>query len=139
MSIEVATINGVTRIAIARPQKKNAITVAMYQAMADAIAAAHDDATVRAILIHGTPEVFTAGNDLEDFMKNPPSGMDAPVFRFMQALGFAEKPVVAAVNGAAVGIGTTMLMHCDLATVRTTRCSRCPSCRWGCAASSRPA
>lgn len=115
MSIEVATINGVTRIAIARPQKKNAITVAMYQAMADAIAAAHDDATVRAILIHGTPEVFTAGNDLEDFMKNPPSGMDAPVFRFMQALGFAEKPVVAAVNGAAVGIGTTMLMHCDLA------------------------
>jgi len=114
VSIEVATANGVARIAIARPQKKNAITVAMYQAMADAIGAAHDDATVRAILIHGAPDVFTAGNDLEDFMKNPPSGMDAPVFQFMQVLGFAEKPVVAAVNGAAVGIGTTMLMHCDL-------------------------
>ena len=114
MSIEVRTENGVARIAIARPEKKNALTVAMYQALADAIGAAHDEGTVRAILIHGEKDVFTAGNDLEDFMKNPPAGMDAPVFRFMQALGLAEKPVVAAVNGAAVGIGTTMLMHCDL-------------------------
>ena len=114
MSIKVETINGVARIGIVRPEKKNAITVAMYQAMADAIGAAHDDDAVRAILFHGDPALFTAGNDLEDFMKNPPSGMDAPVFRFIQALGLAEKPVVAAVNGAAVGIGTTMLMHCDL-------------------------
>lgn len=114
MSIAVQTINGVARIAIARPEKKNAITVAMYQAMADAIGAAHEDGTVRAILIHGEPDIFTAGNDLEDFLKNPPAGMDAPVFQFMQMLGLAEKPVVAAVNGAAVGIGTTMLMHCDL-------------------------
>ncbi len=114
MSIAVQTINGVARIAIARPEKKNAITVAMYQAMADAIGAAHDDGAVRAILIHGEPDIFTAGNDLEDFMKNPPAGMDAPVFQFMQTLGLAEKPVVAAVNGAAVGIGTTLLMHCDL-------------------------
>ena len=114
MTIQTETVNGVARIIIARPEKKNAITAAMYQAMADAIAAAHDDGAVRALLIHGQKEIFTAGNDLEDFMKNPPSGMDAPVFRFMQALGYAEKPVVAAVNGAAVGIGTTMLMHCDL-------------------------
>jgi enoyl-CoA hydratase/carnithine racemase len=114
VSIAVKTINGVARIAIARPEKKNAITVAMYQAMADAIGAAHDDGAVRAILIHGEPDIFTAGNDLEDFMKNPPAGMDAPVFQFMQMLGLAEKPVVAAVNGAAVGIGTTLLMHCDL-------------------------
>jgi enoyl-CoA hydratase/carnithine racemase len=114
VSIAVKTINGVARIAIARPEKKNAITVAMYQAMADAIGAAHDDDAVRAILIHGEPDIFTAGNDLEDFLKNPPAGMDAPVFQFMQMLGLAEKPVVAAVNGAAVGIGTTMLMHCDL-------------------------
>jgi len=114
VSIEVSTSNGVARIGIARPEKKNAITVAMYQSMADAIGAAHDDGTVRAILIHGEKDVFTAGNDLEDFMKNPPAGMDAPVFQFMQALGLSEKPVVAAVNGAAVGIGTTMLMHCDL-------------------------
>jgi enoyl-CoA hydratase/carnithine racemase len=114
VSIAVKTINGVARIAITRPEKKNAITVAMYQAMADAIGAAHDDGAVRAILIHGEPDIFTAGNDLEDFLKNPPAGMDAPVFQFMQMLGLAEKPVVAAVNGAAVGIGTTMLMHCDL-------------------------
>jgi enoyl-CoA hydratase/carnithine racemase len=115
MSIKTATADGVARIEIARPEKKNAITVAMYQQMADAIAAAHDDATVRAIVIHGQPDIFTAGNDLEDFMKNPPTGMDAPVFQFMLALGMAEKPVVAAVNGAAVGIGTTLLAHCDLA------------------------
>jgi enoyl-CoA hydratase/carnithine racemase len=114
MSIRTATANGVARIEIARPEKKNAITAAMYQAMADAIAAANDDGAVRALLIHGQKDIFTAGNDLEDFMRNPPSGMDAPVFRFMQALGYCEKPVVAAVNGAAVGIGTTMLMHCDL-------------------------
>ncbi len=114
MSIITATINGVARIEIARPEKKNAITAAMYQTMADAIGSAHDDAAVRAILICGQPDVFTAGNDLQDFAKNPPADMDAPVFKFMQALGYAEKPVVAAVNGAAVGIGTTMLMHCDL-------------------------
>jgi enoyl-CoA hydratase/carnithine racemase len=114
MSIRTETINGIARIEIARPEKKNAITTSMYQAMADAIASAHDDGAVRAILIHGQKEIFTAGNDLEDFMKNPPAGMDAPVFQFMQALGYSEKPVVAAVNGAAVGIGTTMLMHCDL-------------------------
>jgi enoyl-CoA hydratase/carnithine racemase len=114
MTIRCETKNGVARIEIARPEKKNAITTAMYQAMTDAIAAAHDEGAVRAILIHGAKEIFTAGNDLEDFLNNPPAGMDAPVFRFMQALGYAEKPVVAAVNGAAVGIGTTMLMHCDL-------------------------
>ena len=115
MSIQTHTADGVARIEIARPEKKNAITVAMYQAIADAIAAAHDDPAVRAIVIHGQPTIFTAGNDLEDFAKNPPAGPDAPVFQFMMALGLAEKPVIAAVNGAAVGIGTTLLLHCDLA------------------------
>lgn len=114
MSIRTETADGVARIEIARPEKKNAITMAMYRQMADAVAAAHDDGGVRAILIHGQPDIFTAGNDLEDFMKHPAQDMDAPVFRFIQALGHAEKPVVAAVNGAAVGIGTTMLLHCDL-------------------------
>ena len=114
MTIRTETINGVARIEIARPEKKNALTVAMYQAMADAIAAANDDGQVRSLLIHGQKDIFTAGNDLEDFMKNPPAGLDAPVFQFMQALGYCEKPVVVAVNGAAVGIGTTMLMHSDL-------------------------
>ena len=114
MSIRTATLNGVATIEIARPEKKNALTAAMYQSMADALAAAHDDSSVRVILICGQKDIFTAGNDLEDFMKNPPEAMNAPVFQFMQALGYAEKPVIAAVNGAAVGIGTTMLMHCDL-------------------------
>jgi enoyl-CoA hydratase/carnithine racemase len=115
MTIRTHTADGVATIEIARPDKKNALTVAMYQQMADAIGAAHDDATVRAILIHGQPDIFTAGNDLEDFMKNPPADEKAPVFQFMAALGYAEKPVIAAVNGAAVGIGTTMLLHCDFA------------------------
>jgi enoyl-CoA hydratase/carnithine racemase len=116
MTIRTETADGVARIEIARPGKKNALTVAMYTQMTEAIAAAHADSTVRALLIHGQPDIFTAGNDLEDFINAPPrDGMDAPVFRFMQALAAAEKPVIAAVNGAAVGIGTTMLMHCDLA------------------------
>lgn len=114
MSVIGNKTNGVARIEIARPEKKNAITAAMYQSMADALTSAHKDSAVRAILIYGQRDIFTAGNDLEDFMKNPPADMNAPVFQFMQALGYAEKPVVAAVNGAAVGIGTTMLMHCDL-------------------------
>lgn len=115
MTIRTELNDGIARIEIARPEKKNAITVAMYTQLAEALAAADADPTVRAILIHGQPDIFTAGNDLEDFLKNPPrDGMNAPVFRFMQALGGAQRPVIAAVNGAAVGIGTTMLMHCDL-------------------------
>jgi enoyl-CoA hydratase/carnithine racemase len=114
--IKTETADGVARIEIARPEKKNAITVAMYQQLADAIAAAHEDASVRALVIHGQPDVFTAGNDLEDFMRHASreAGMDAPAFKFMRALVDADKPVIAAVNGAAVGIGTTLLMHCDL-------------------------
>lgn len=115
--IRTATINNVATIEIARPEKKNALTMAMYQAMADALRAANADATVRAVLITGQPGIFTSGNDLEDFMQRPPQGADSPVSQFMQALLGCEKPVVAAVTGAAVGIGTTMLLHCDLVYV----------------------
>jgi enoyl-CoA hydratase/carnithine racemase len=116
MNIKTETANGIALVEIARPEKKNAITVAMYQQLADAIAAADADPQVRAIVIHGQPDIFTAGNDLEDFLAQTTrdQGMDAPVFQFMRALSGSEKPVVAAVNGPAVGIGTTMLMHCDL-------------------------
>ncbi|MEK8045338.1 MAG: enoyl-CoA hydratase [Burkholderiales bacterium PBB6] len=117
MSIKTATLNGVATIEIARPEKKNALTQVMYQAMADAIVAADADPAVRAVLITGQPGIFTSGNDLEDFMQRPPQGMDSPVFRFMAALEACEKPVVAAVTGAAVGIGTTLLLHCDLVYV----------------------
>jgi enoyl-CoA hydratase/carnithine racemase len=117
MSIKTAVLNGVFTIEIARPEKKNAITIDMYQAMADGLKAAQADGAVRAVLITGQPGIFTSGNDLEDFMKRPPSGQDSPVFQFMQALNGCEKPVVAAVTGAAIGIGTTMLLHCDLVYV----------------------
>jgi enoyl-CoA hydratase/carnithine racemase len=115
--IRCATHNGVATIEIARPQKKNALTAAMYQAMADAVLDAQLDAAVRALLITGQPGIFTSGNDLEDFMQRPPAGPDSPVVRFMKALTECDKPVVAAVTGGAVGIGTTMLLHCDLVYV----------------------
>ncbi len=121
MSIKTATLNGVATIEIARPEKKNALTVAMYQAMTDALVAARQDAAVRAVLITGQPGIFTSGNDIEDFMKRAPGqgsdAMDSPVFRFMRALLDCDKPVVAAVTGAAIGIGTTMLLHCDFVYV----------------------
>ena len=121
MSIKTATLNGVATIEIARPEKKNALTVAMYQAMTDALKAARADAAVRAVLITGQPGVFTSGNDIEDFMTRAPGqgsdAMDSPVFQFMRALLECDKPVVAAVTGAAIGIGTTMLLHCDFVYV----------------------
>lgn len=112
--IIVSRDEAVLTVAFNRVAKKNAITVAMYQAMADGLAEAAADPAVRAILLRGDETVFCAGNDLADFMKNPPSGQDAPVFQFLRGIANARKPIVAAVAGAAVGIGTTMLLHCDL-------------------------
>lgn len=115
MDILTNKANGILTIEFNRPEKKNAITSAMYQMMADAIKDAEGDAAVRAIVIQGKPEVFTAGNDLDDFLKNSSAEVgDRPVAQFMRALSGATKPVVAAVAGNAVGIGTTLLMHCDL-------------------------
>ncbi len=118
MSIRTATLNGVATIEMARPEKKNALTVEMYQAMADAVNAAAEDAKVRALLITGQPGIFTSGNDLQDFLNRPRPDIDAsPTFAFMRALIGCDKPVVAAVTGAAIGIGVTMLLHCDLVYV----------------------
>jgi enoyl-CoA hydratase/carnithine racemase len=117
MNIRTGVLNGVATIEIARPEKKNAITAAMYEAMAEAIIVAGDDAAVRALLVTGQPGVFTSGNDIEDFLQRPPRDEDAPVFQFMRALIDCEKPVVVAVTGAAIGIGTTLLMHADLVYV----------------------
>ena len=118
MDILTQIEQGVLTITFNRPEKKNAITQAMYQAMADALRAAEQDNAVRAIILTGQPGIFTAGNDLEDFMKNAasianPSAVP-PVYQFMRALNECGKPVIAAVSGAAVGIGTTLLLHCDL-------------------------
>ncbi|MEY4753158.1 MAG: hypothetical protein RJA44_833 [Pseudomonadota bacterium] len=117
MHIKTATIRGVATIEIARPEKKNALTMAMYSAMAEALRAAQADDTVRAVLLSGQPGIYTSGNDLEDFLQSPPRGPESPVFQFMQALLDCDKPVVAAVTGAAIGIGTTMLLHCDFVYV----------------------
>lgn len=115
MDLITTKASAILTIEFNRPEKKNAITAAMYQQMADAITEADKDTATRVILITGKPEVFTAGNDLEDFMKNSSQlGSTSPVSQFMHALSTANKPVIAAVAGNAVGIGTTMLMHCDM-------------------------
>jgi len=117
MSIKTAVVEGVATIEIARPEKKNAITQAMYASMAAALVAAREDNAVRAVLLTGQPGIFTSGNDIDDFMQRPPSTTESPAFAFMQALMGCDKPVIAAVTGAAIGIGTTMLLHCDLVYV----------------------
>jgi len=117
MSILTTISAGILTLEFNRLERKNAITGAMYQALADALRGAEADSAVRAILITGKPEIFTAGNDLDDFLNNASVGAmteQRPVFQFMTALQDCTKPVVAAVAGAAVGIGTTLLMHCDL-------------------------
>ena len=111
--ILTSTKDRIARIELDRADKKNAITAGMYQAMADALRAAEADPQVRVVLIHGKPDCFTAGNDLKDFLERPPSGDGSPVFQFLECISTAAKPLVAAVAGPAVGIGTTMLLHCD--------------------------
>ena len=107
---------GQLSITLSRPKQRNAITVAMYAALADAVESAAGDPAVRVITIEGEGDDFTAGNDLYDFLKEMPSPgtTDIPVWRFLRALVNNQVPLVAAVHGNAVGIGTTMLFHCDL-------------------------
>lgn len=105
---------GVLTLTFNRVERKNSIHVAMYDALATAIEGAATDDAVRVVLIQGHETVFSAGNDLDDFLKNTPAGTDSPVFRFLRAIATLPKPLVAAVCGPAVGVGTTMLFHCDL-------------------------
>jgi len=104
----------VMTITFNRVDKKNSFTAAMYAGMADALARAQADDSVRVVVIQGHESVFSAGNDIADFLKAPPVSPDVPVFRFLRAISTFTKPIVAAVCGPAVGIGTTMLFHCDL-------------------------
>ena len=105
---------GVMTLTFNRVDKKNSITSKMYGELADALAAAEGDAAVRCVLIQGDPTIFSAGNDIGDFLNAPPASQDSPVFRFLRGIATFPKPIVAAVCGPAVGIGTTMLFHCDL-------------------------
>ena len=113
---------GVFTIRINRIDKKNALTTEMYGVMADAIERSGNDDAVRVLLFTGSGGVYTAGNDVVDFLQNPPSGPQSPVYRFINGLLTTDVPVVAAVDGFAVGIGTTMLLHCEqvFATARAT-------------------
>ena len=113
--IRVEEDGAVLAITLARPERRNAITVAMYGALADAIEQAAGDPSVRVIIVRGDGQDFAAGNDLADFMDAVPrDGGEIPVWRFLRALATCETPIVAAVHGNCVGIGTTMLLHCDL-------------------------
>lgn len=131
MDILTGKSQGILTIEFNRPDKKNAITSAMYQALADAIQDGEQDQAVRVILITGKGDVFTAGNDLDDFIADPPSYPGSPVFHFMHQLSHAGKAVVAAVNGAAIGIGTTMLLHCDIVYAADTARFALPFTRLG--------
>jgi enoyl-CoA hydratase/carnithine racemase len=102
-------------IAINRPEKKNALTAEMYDALASAVESAEADPAVRVMLLHASGDSFTAGNDLFDFLQKPWSGQPMPpAVRFIYSVAHAKKPIVAAVQGLAVGVGVTILLHCDL-------------------------
>jgi len=104
----------VVTITISRPKKKNALTLDMYTKLTEFINDACSSSEVKIIRLKGSEDSFTSGNDLNDFLNNPPNDENSPVFQFMKSLSSAEKPVVAEVNGLAIGIGTTLLLHCDL-------------------------
>ena len=110
---KIEQTGAVLEIRVNRPKKKNALTVAMYSAMVEALERAAEEPSVRAVVFTAEGETFTAGNDVVDFMNGLGEG-EPPVLRFIRLLAKYEKPLVAAVNGPAVGIGTTMLLHCDL-------------------------
>lgn len=114
--IKIEITDNVMTLTLQRPEKKNALTGAMYDALSDALMKAETDASVRAILFEGAGESFTAGNDLADFASQArgESSVDSPAHRFIEIISKASKPLVAAVQGNAVGVGTTMLLHCDL-------------------------
>ena len=105
---------GVLTLTIDRVDKKNSLIPSMYATLAGALTAAATNPEVRVVVFAGHERIFSAGNDIADFLNNPPVGQDAPVFQFLHALAAFPKPAIAAVCGAAVGIGTTMLFHCDL-------------------------
>ncbi|MBV9078869.1 MAG: enoyl-CoA hydratase/isomerase family protein [Methylobacteriaceae bacterium] len=111
--VEIVRDGARLEIHLNRPDKKNALTGAMYAAVAEGLASAEREPGVLAVILAGRGQAFCAGNDLADFMANPPSGDDSPVARFLRAISTATKAVVAAVQGPAVGVGATMLLHCD--------------------------
>lgn len=117
MSIKRQLQGSLLTLSFNRPERKNALTQAMYQQLAEYLEEAERAPQVKVVLLTGDVQCFTSGNDLQDFLEHPPTGLDSPTYRFMCALLALSKPVVAAVAGPAVGIGTTLLLHCDLVYV----------------------
>ena len=113
-NVVVSQADGVLEIRLDRPEKKNALTRAMYDAMADAFERADTDPTIRVALLTGTGDSFTSGNDIADFQARASAGARGAASRFLPTISSMQKPLIAAVNGAAIGVGTTLLMHCDL-------------------------
>src|SRR5689334_5418143 len=124
--LHISSNAGIMTIRFNRPDKKNAFTVEMYEAMTAALVEAERDERVRVVLFSAAGDVFTAGNDLGDFLTRPPIDETSSVFRFLDALTGASLPLVTAVNGLAVGIGMTMLLHCDLVYASERRRSCAP-------------
>lgn len=117
--VDVTVNDGIQLIRINRADKKNALTQDMYAVLADSLNNAEENSDIRVTVITGVADSFTSGNDLKDFLQNPAQGEDRPVVRFLFALANIRKPLIAAVNGLAVGVGTTMLLHCDLVYAST--------------------
>ena len=113
MDIIVTKDQGVLSLGFNRPTKKNALTRQMYSILAEEISSANSDDEIGAVLIYGEGNDFTSGNDVNDFLEHPPTGNESPVWHFLTAIRDFTKPLVAAVSGRAVGVGTTMLFHCD--------------------------
>ncbi|MEI6387498.1 MAG: enoyl-CoA hydratase-related protein [Spirochaetota bacterium] len=117
MAIDTISANvdsGIMTVRMVRPEKRNAIDLGMYRSLASALAKADADPGVRVVLLEGSAGNFTSGNDLADFRDPAALGLDSPILFFVEALHSARKPLVAAVEGLAIGIGVTMLLHCDL-------------------------
>lgn len=124
--VEVLAEPGIRTLRLSRPAKRNALTSAMYAALADALKAANADGDVRVVVLTGSGGSFTAGSDLADMAVNPPLGDDAPAPRFLTALSTLRPVLVAAVDGPAIGVGTTVLPHCDLVYATVTSTFRLP-------------
>ena len=118
--------DGVLTLTIDRPDKLNALTNGMYTRLADLLFAAEENDEIRVVIVTGGPNCFTSGNDLVDFLQEPPTHLDSPAFRLMRAVTHLQKPLIAAVCGAAIGIGTTLLLHCDQVLVTRNAKLRTP-------------
>ena len=130
-SILTTVQNNILTLQFNRPERKNALTTAMYKMLAEAIELGEQNADVRVILLTGTENCFTSGNDVTDFRENPPTDENSPGFRFLAALAQAKKPILAAVSGPAIGVGMTLLLHCDLVYASTSAIFQLPFSRLG--------